>query len=82
MSDVAFKFVPADKFKLDEGEKSHPLWQRLKKFLLEELAEKRAANDSIKLDPFQTAMLRGHIRCLKSLIALDEQLPVIDTDDV
>jgi hypothetical protein len=61
--------APSDAFALTEGERNHPLWKRLCAHLEAELRNQRAKNDG-DLDPQDTAKVRGHIRCLKGLIAL------------
>lgn len=61
-------------FQLDDGERRHVLWQRLKGHLEQRLARKRAENDK-PLDEQQTARIRGHIECLKGLIALGDEPP-------
>ena len=66
-------------FQLTDGEKSHPLWARLKAHLEDRLAAARVRNDDPAMLADQTAALRGRIGCLKSIIALgDEPLPVDD----
>lgn len=67
-------------FELTEGERSHPLWARLKNHLLAKLAETRGKNDDESLDALGTAQLRGQIKCLKGLIALGDERPVIQPD--
>jgi hypothetical protein len=65
-------------FRLTEGEKSHPLWARLKSHLEDRLAASRVQNDGADLSPTDTAALRGRIGCLKSIIRLGDDLPLID----
>ncbi len=64
-----------DQFELTEGEKRHPLWMRLKSHLETQLQSMRERNDSAKLTEEETAALRGHIQCLKSLLTLGEDRP-------
>lgn len=64
-----------ESFELTDGERAHPLWQRLKGHLETQLQSKRAQNDSAKLTEAETAALRGHIACLKATIALDQPRP-------
>jgi hypothetical protein len=66
-----------DDFALTEGEKAHPLWVRLKRHLEERLHDARLRNDKA-LTEFETAGLRGHIACLKSIIALGDEPPLIE----
>jgi hypothetical protein len=65
-------------FELSAGEKSHPLWARLKAHFEERLAAARVRNDG-GLDELNTAVLRGEIKVLKHLIALDADKPVVET---
>lgn len=48
-------------------------WARLRQHLEAELAKLRAANDNEQLDAVQTALLRGEIRRVKNLLALDKR---------
>ncbi len=66
-------------FELTDGERSHPLWQRLYAHLVESAADARARNDDPALSERETAVLRGRIYALKSLIALDTPRPIIYT---
>lgn len=62
-------------FELSPGEKMHPLWARLRAQLERNLDSLRRRNDG-PLDPVKTAELRGHIRCLKAVIALGDDRPL------
>lgn len=64
-------------FILTEGEKSSPLWMRLKEHLETKLREARGKNDGPQSET-ETATLRGQIRTLRGLIALDEESPPLD----
>lgn len=64
-----------ESFELASGEKTHPLWVRLKAHLETALQSKRAQNDNAKLTEQETAALRGHISALKALIALGDDRP-------
>lgn len=66
-----------DRFELSTGEKSHPLWARLKAHFEDQLKILRARNDSPK-NEIETATLRGHIACLKAIISLGDDKPQID----
>lgn len=71
---------PPDQFKLLPSDIVSPTWQKLKEFFEQELRTARIKNDDEKLDPIQTAMTRGRIKTLKSLLALENAPPVIPTD--
>lgn len=60
-----------DAFELTENDKSSGLWVRLKAHFEERLAMARARNDEVSHSADSTATLRGEIRVLKRLIALD-----------
>ena len=68
-------------FRLTEGEKSHPLWLRLKAELQDRLARARMRNDDQTMSAIDTAAQRGNIKCLKSIIALDADIPVVGQQD-
>jgi hypothetical protein len=53
------------------------MWRRLRGHLEDKLGELRGQNDG-ELDQFQTAKLRGRIECLKGIIALGDEPPLID----
>lgn len=63
-------------FELTEGEKSHPLWRRLRAHMEDRLAGHRVRNDDGSMTETQTAALRGQIKCLKGLIALGDDRPL------
>lgn len=65
-----------DPFEMTDGERAHPLWMRLKAHLETQLQSKRTQNDSAKLTEPETAALRGHISCLKALLALGDDRPL------
>lgn len=48
-------------------------WARLREHLESELAKLRARNDDELLDAVKTAALRGEIRRIKTLLALDKR---------
>lgn len=62
-------------FALSDGERMHPLWKRLEAHFVEKLADLRGKNDNPTLDQFSTARLRGHIECLRGVIALGAEPP-------
>lgn len=64
-------------FTLTEGEKSSPLWVRLKAHLETKLRDARGKNDGPQSEQ-DTAMIRGQIRTLKALLALDDESPPLD----
>lgn len=63
-------------FRLTPEERMSGLWNRLSTYLDTKLEQRRRENDSPALSPEQTAALRGHIRCLKGLIALGKEPPI------
>lgn len=69
-----------DRFELTEGEKTGPFWARLKKYLEDELATQRIKNDAQQPGE-DTAMIRGHIDCLKGLIALGDDDPITEAPE-
>lgn len=62
-------------FTLDDADRRNPLWVRLEAYMGLKLGELRARNDDPKLTAEATASLRGHIACLKGLIALGIEPP-------
>lgn len=68
---------PVTPFELSQGERSHPLWTRLKRQFEDMLAARRKKNDG-PLNQFDTAALRGEIKILRALIDLEkEPLPLL-----
>ncbi len=68
------------KFSLTPGERDSPLWRRILSHLSEQLDRQRRLNDVVSNTEQKTASIRGQIACLKGLIALDEQMPVVIAD--
>ena len=65
-------------FYLSRGDRQTGLWLRLRDHLETKLASLRGRNDG-PLNERETATLRGHIECLKGIIALGtEELPPQD----
>jgi len=60
--------------KLTISEKNSPLWAKIKEHYDEELTKLRQKNDGdiIKLSAIETAELRGQIRQVKMLLALEQ----------
>ena len=56
-------------------ERTSPVWLSLKDRLEKKLAELRLQNDHPKLTDVETATLRGHIQCLKAVLALGNEPP-------
>ncbi len=67
-------------FTLSEHDKAQGLWLRLKEHLLDRLLDARKRNDGMMSD-YETASLRGEIKCLKRIIALGDDRPAMLTDD-
>ena len=64
-------------FRLLDGERSHPLWHHLKAHWTAQLAELRVRNDNAMLSEAETAALRGRIACLKGILELDKDRPIV-----
>lgn len=78
MSDrMTVQYTPPTQFRLDANELNSAIWLRLKAHLEEKLKEKRGKNDDPLLDPIMTAALRGHIECIKGILALGTVPPII-----
>lgn len=60
-------------FKLTREEVRSSLWQRLAPYLVQELAEMRAQNDSVTLSIGDTTAKRGEIRFAKRILALADE---------
>lgn len=67
-------------FQLTEHDKAQGLWLRLKEHLEARLALARIRNDTL-LGEYETALLRGEIKCLKGLLALGNDRPVLAGED-
>lgn len=63
-------------FQLSEHDKAQGLWLRLKAHLEDRLALARIRNDTL-LTEYETALLRGEIKCLKRIISLGDDRPVL-----
>ena len=60
---------------LTKEERSSALWQNLRARFENKLQDLRSRNDSANLTEAETARLRGHIECLKRIIAWDADPP-------
>lgn len=67
---------PSIAFKLTDADKHSGTWMRLAEHMRNRLDELRGKNDGDQTES-QTAMLRGQIQCLKSLLALGDDQPAI-----
>jgi hypothetical protein len=67
-------------FQLTEHEKTQGLWRRLVGHLADRLADLRVRNDAA-ISEYETASIRGEIKALKRLIALDADRPIMTGDD-
>lgn len=67
--------------RLTDEERASPAWQKLRRYMEDELATLRIANDASDLDPISTARLRGRIAELKTLLALGKPAPVLGADE-
>ena len=68
--------LPAS-FALSDGERRHPLWTKLKAHLESRLHDLHGKLEGDQTEQ-QTAILRGHIRCLRELIRLGDEPPQTD----
>lgn len=66
---------------LTEDERTSPVWQSVKTHLERMLAAKRRENDNPKLNPVETATLRGHIQFLNAMLALGKTPPPLAVPD-
>lgn len=66
-----------ERFELTPGEKSHPLWAKLKAYFEEQLKIQRTRNDG-NLSEHETAIIRGDIKRLKALIRLGDDRPLTE----
>lgn len=64
--------------RLTVTERNTPLWMKLRAYMADRLDDLREQNDTPSLNDIQTAALRGHIRCLKELLALENEPPFQD----
>ena len=68
-------------FALTAHDKASSLWLRLREHLTERLDDARRRNDSETLTEQETAALRGRIKCLKALVALGDDRPIVTGED-
>lgn len=68
-------------FYLTDEERTSATWQSVQARLEGMLAKKRIENDSPKLTDVETATLRGHIDCLKAILALGKKPPQMTAAD-
>ncbi len=61
---------------LTDDERNSPVWESVRGHLERMLANKRVENDK-NLTDAETATLRGHIQCLKAIIALGRKPPPV-----
>lgn len=70
--------VPDDRppgvFELSQSDRQSEIWRRLYAELTKRLNVRREENDG-QLDEAQTARVRGHIECIKDLLALGDEPP-------
>lgn len=62
-------------FHLTDEERLSSTWQSVQRHLQRMIEKKRQENDNPKLTDVQTATLRGHIECLKAMLALGKKPP-------
>lgn len=68
--------IDAYQFQLSDGERVHPLWQKLAQRFEQMLDVRRKENDS-EHNEIETASLRGEINLLKTILAYGKERPVI-----
>lgn len=68
-------------FHLTDEERTSATWQSVRVHLERMLARKRLENDNPKLTDVETATLRGHIQCLKAVLALSAKPPEMTAPD-
>ena len=68
---------PEPTFRLSPGERDSALWQTFTAYLAERLERTRFKNDQPQSET-ETGLLRGEIRCLRSLLALGGDRPPAD----
>lgn len=64
-------------FLLSPQERNSALWLKLRAHFKDKLALARGKNDGMQNDATVTAALRGDIRTLKAIIALDADAPEV-----
>ena len=69
-----------DHFALTDHDMAQVLWLRLKAYLEDRLADARRRNDSL-MSEYETAALRGEIKCLKRILALGDDRRILTGDD-
>lgn len=70
--------VKPERFRITPAQRMSPLWLDLSAHLRERLASLRVQNDNVNLTPEKTAVLRGRIAELNSILGLSEDRPRID----
>lgn len=68
-------------FRLDSVDISSRTWSKLKKHLRARQELLRARNDDPNLDPTKTALLRGELRAIRNLLALESPDPTMVADE-
>ena len=72
---------PVEALKLNPSEKYSALWVKVKAYYAWRLHTLRLKNDSLGLSHEETLRLRGQIKEVKQLLALDQPNPGEGTDD-
>lgn len=62
---------PTKEFRLDLADRQSRTWSRLRQYLQERQTSLRRRNDDPNLDPVKTALLRGELHGIASLLALE-----------
>jgi len=68
-------------FRLDRVDLTSQTWSKLKKHLQGAQHKLRVRLEDPNLDPMQTALLRGELRRIRNLLALDSPDPAMVADE-
>jgi len=68
-------------FRLDRIDLTSPTWSKLKKHLQAVQHKLRTRLEDPNLDPVQTALIRGELRRIRNLLALDSPDPAMVADE-
>jgi aminoglycoside phosphotransferase (APT) family kinase protein len=68
-------------FRLDRVDLTSQTWSKLKKHLQATQHKLRVRLEEPNLDPMQTALLRGELRRIRNLLALDSPDPTMVADE-
>lgn len=69
--------IKSDKIVITQGDRMNPLWGKMMDLWQQRLDELRKLNDRPQSEE-NTATLRGRIAEIKALIALNEEIPILE----